>query len=44
MRSLQEWEAGVAFPSAERLQMLIRALREASGLTSGRETLEAREL
>ncbi len=43
-RSVQEWETGAAFPSAERLQALIRVLLEAAGLTAGREALEAREL
>ena len=44
LRSVQDWEAGVTLPSAERLQALIRALAEAGGLTTGHETREAREL
>jgi WD40 repeat protein/transcriptional regulator with XRE-family HTH domain len=43
-RSMQDWEAGVALPTAERLQALIRALLEAGSLTTGQETREAREL
>jgi DNA-binding transcriptional regulator YiaG len=31
LRSVQDWEAGVKFPSAERLRALIRVLREAGG-------------
>ena len=37
LRSVQDWEAGVTLPTAERLQGLIRALLEAGGLTAGRE-------
>src|SRR6266566_4503140 len=44
LRSVQDWEAGVTPPTAERLQALLRALLEARGLTPGRETSEAREL
>jgi transcriptional regulator with XRE-family HTH domain len=43
-RTVQDWEAGVNFPSAPRLQALIRALLEARGLTKGREIVEVREL
>jgi transcriptional regulator with XRE-family HTH domain len=43
-RSLQDWEAGVTLPTAERLQPLIGALLEAGGLAQGRETSDAREL
>ena len=43
-RSVQDWEAGVTLPSAERLQPLIRALLESGGMTQGQETSEAREL
>jgi WD40 repeat protein/transcriptional regulator with XRE-family HTH domain len=43
-RSIQDWEAGVSYPSAERLQQLIAALLEAGGLSAGRETEEARAL
>ena len=44
LRSVQDWEAGVKYPTAERLEALIRALLEAGGLTMGREALEAHEL
>jgi WD40 repeat protein/transcriptional regulator with XRE-family HTH domain len=44
LRSLQDWEAGVSLPSAERLQGLIGALLGAGGLTPGRERSEARVL
>src|SRR6266700_3168714 len=44
LRSLQDWEASVTLPTAERLRGLIRALLEAGGLTAGRETSEARDL
>jgi WD40 repeat protein/transcriptional regulator with XRE-family HTH domain len=44
LRSLQDWEAGVTFPSAERLQGLIRGLLEAGGFGLDCETLDAREL
>jgi WD40 repeat protein/transcriptional regulator with XRE-family HTH domain len=43
-RSVQDWEAGLSYPSAERLRALIRVLLEAGGLTVGREAAEAREL
>src|SRR6266567_4777553 len=43
-RSVQDWESGVNYPSAERLQALVRVLLEAGGLTAGREASEAREL
>src|SRR3954470_16256211 len=43
-RSVQDWEAGVSYPSAERLQQLIAGLLEAGGLNAGRETEEARAL
>jgi WD40 repeat protein/transcriptional regulator with XRE-family HTH domain len=42
--SIQDWEAGLSHPTAERLQALIQALLNADGLTVGRETAEAREL
>src|SRR5262249_27843158 len=44
LRSLQEWEAGAGFPSAERLRGLVRALLEAGGFSAGAEVAEAREL
>ncbi|MBV9354879.1 MAG: NACHT domain-containing protein, partial [Chloroflexi bacterium] len=43
-RSVQDWEAGLTLPTAERLQTLIRALLETGGLTAGREISEAGEL
>src|SRR5207302_2078053 len=44
LRSVQDWEAGVTLPSAERLRGLIRGLFEAGGFTLGHENAEAREL
>jgi WD40 repeat protein/transcriptional regulator with XRE-family HTH domain len=43
-RTVQDWEAGVNYPSAERLQALILVLLKAGGLTVGREAAEAHEL
>jgi hypothetical protein len=43
-RTVQEWEAGVKYPSAEGLRALIAALFDAGGLTAGQETVEAQEL
>ena len=43
-RSVQDWESGVNYPTAEGLQALIRVLFESGGLTAGREAAEAREL
>src|SRR5579859_2276115 len=43
-RSVQDWESGVNYPTAERLRALIRVLFESGGLTAGREGAEAREL
>ena len=43
-RTVQEWEAGVSYPSAERLQALIRVLLEVSGLGVGHEREEAEAL
>ena len=40
-RSVQDWEAGVNYPSAERLQALVRVLLEAGGLSAGQEANEA---
>ena len=34
-RSVQDWEAGANYPSAERLQALVRVLLEAGGLSAG---------
>src|SRR5437879_12632075 len=42
--ALQDWEAGLNHPAAERLQALIRVLLEAGGLTAGSEASEARSL
>jgi WD40 repeat protein/transcriptional regulator with XRE-family HTH domain len=44
MRSVQLWEAGVSYPTADRLQALIRALLEMFSLTPGHEMSEARAL
>ena len=43
-RSVQEWEIGVTYPSAERLEALLRVLLEAGGLTAGQQEAEARAL
>src|SRR5438132_681018 len=43
-RSIQDWESGAYYPSAERLQASILVLHESGGLTVGRETVEAHEL
>src|SRR2546421_8015320 len=42
--AIQDWEAGLNYPTAERLQALIQVLLEAGGLTRGREASEARVL
>jgi WD40 repeat protein len=44
LRSVQEWEAGDKFPTAARLQELIKVLLDAGGFTSGREGTEALQL
>src|SRR5262245_60984131 len=44
LRSVQDWEAGAAFPSAERLRALIRLFLASGGLTRGHEPVEARAL
>src|SRR5258708_34178047 len=44
MRTVENWEAGVNYPSAQPLQALIAALLEAGGLNVGRELDEARQL
>jgi hypothetical protein len=41
---VQDWEAGLGYPSAERLQALIQVLLEAGGLTVGGEAAEAKQL
>src|ERR1700694_1913155 len=43
-RTVQDWEAGVNYPSAELLQALIQALLAAGGLTAGHEAAEAQDL
>lgn len=43
-RAVQDWEAGLSRPGAQRLQTLIAVLLEAGGLTAGPEALEAGEL
>src|SRR5438874_9703465 len=43
-RSIQDWESGAYYPSAERLQELILVLLEGGGLTVGREREEAQAL
>ena len=42
--AVQGWEAGLNYPTAERLQALIEVLLEAGGLTVGQEASEARAL
>ena len=42
--AVQDWEAGLMHPTAERLEVLIRVLLEAGGLVVGREAGEARAL
>src|SRR5215471_5289838 len=44
VRSVQDWEAGSKFPTAQRLQALLRVLLEAGGLTAGQERSEAHTL
>jgi hypothetical protein len=39
-RSVQDWESGVNYPTAERLQAVIRVLFESGRLTSGDELAE----
>ena len=43
-RSLQEWEAGVTYPTPDRLQALIAALLDSGGFTVGRESSEVRDV
>src|ERR1051326_9379438 len=43
-RTVQDWEAGIKHPTAERLQTLIRVLLEAGALTTDREAEEAHML
>jgi transcriptional regulator with XRE-family HTH domain len=42
--AVQEWEAGVNYPTAARLRALIRVLLETGAFTGGQEASEAREL
>jgi WD40 repeat protein len=44
LRSLQDWEAGITLPTAERLQKLIRVFLETGGLSRGQELEEAHQL
>src|SRR5215831_4845101 len=44
VRAVQDWEAGSKFPTAERLQALLRVLLEAGGFTTGQERPEAHTL
>src|SRR4030081_3533793 len=44
VRTVENWEGGINYPSAKPLQALIAALLESRGLTVGRELDEAREL
>ena len=43
-RSLQEWEIGAAHPTGVRLEVLLRVLLEAHGLTPSQEVAEAQAL
>ena len=40
-RTRQDWEAGVSYPGAERLQALIAAFLSSGGQAAGRELVEA---
>ncbi|MBV9355514.1 MAG: helix-turn-helix transcriptional regulator, partial [Chloroflexi bacterium] len=44
IRSVQDWESSVNYPSAQRLQALIAAFLELGALTQGHELEEAEEL
>jgi WD40 repeat protein/transcriptional regulator with XRE-family HTH domain len=44
LRSIQDWEAGVTLPTAERLQKLIQVFLDAGGLSRNSEAHEALEL
>jgi hypothetical protein len=44
MRSVQDWEEGINYPAAPRLQALIAALLGAGGMAAGRATEEAEQL
>src|ERR671934_189029 len=43
-RTVQDWEAGLSHPSAERLQALVEVLLKAGGLTVGREAADVQQL
>ena len=43
-RTVQEWEAGLSHPSAERLQALVEVLLKARSLTVGREAADIQQL
>jgi WD40 repeat protein/transcriptional regulator with XRE-family HTH domain len=43
-RTVQDWEAGLKYPTAERLQGLLGVLLELGGMSGGREADEAQEL
>jgi transcriptional regulator with XRE-family HTH domain len=43
-RTIQDWESGVNFPTAGRLQAVIEAFLEAGGLSGGQEAEEAEAL
>src|SRR5260370_10256214 len=43
-RTVQDWEAGINHPSAERLRALIQVVLESGGLTVGGEAAEPQQL
>src|SRR5215831_5713743 len=43
-RTVQDWENGVNYPSADRLRALIIVLLDTGGLSNGHEVAEAQEL
>src|SRR5919204_6180501 len=43
-RTVQEWEAGLSHPNADRLRALIEVLLKARGLTVGREAADIQQL
>ena len=44
VRTIQDWEMGVNYPSAERLRSLIAALLDAKAMSAGHEAEEAEQL
>ena len=44
LRSIQDWEAGISYPRAERLEAVVAALLEAGGFGVGQERREAEAL